>query len=64
MSDYSMSIVFEKFMERVGAQFGEQRGGQSDVLSLDNTILFIENIFLFLTLLLLLLLGNITVAVQ
>ena len=59
-----MITAFEKFVESVGEQFGKRRVGQSDVLSLDNTVLFIENIFLFLTLVLLLLLGNITVAVQ
>ena len=59
-----MMTVFNNLTESVGAQFGKRRVGQSDVLSLDNTVLFIENIFLFLTLVLLLLLGNITVAVQ
>ena len=59
-----MMTIFDNLMESVGTRFGKQRVGQSDVLSLDNTVLFIENIFLLLTLVLLLLLGNITVAVQ
>ncbi len=59
-----MMTIFDNLMESVGARFGKHRVGQSDVLSLDNNVLFIENIFLFLTLVLLLLLGNITVAVQ